>query len=66
MNAREAKILALTHLSEWAWDCRSPEACRDMTVTEEDAKRLALAFEALAMGLYVRKEKLKTRGSVLI
>lgn len=58
-NQREAKILALEHLSEWAWDYSSPLSCKNMTCNEKEAKYLALAFEEISLSLYKRKEKLK-------
>lgn len=62
MTQRDAKILALTFLSEWAWDCKDPTACRDMVLSDRDAQRLARAFESLGMELYLRRDKLRDRS----
>lgn len=59
MTKREAKIQALTYLSEWAWDCSKPTSCKDMTLNEQEATQLARAFEEIGLSLYRRWRKLE-------
>lgn len=61
MTTREAKILALTYLSEWAWDNSTPSSCKDMTAGADEARKLANAFETLSLELQSRLKKLERR-----
>lgn len=63
MNEREAKILALEFLSEWAWDVSTPNfAVREMVTSDEDMVKLAEAFGDLSLSLYSRAKRLKERS----